>query len=337
MIIRPAESDSEVKKAFEVASKIFESRENCDEEALKKTVWFEGASLLPESLILCVENEKICGLLRLIPVTFPRGAIQYEAVCMSSIGLLSEVRGRGYSRHLMEESIQICQKRGFDFAYLIARRAVDHYYPRFGFVGASSYEAVLLQPPSQYESPKSSEFTVEGRFVEDEMGSYQEAYESSYSNCFGRAKRSNPDWKFIYKRVQVLRDYEFKTLQVKGQTLGYLIQKGNEVLEVSCLERGRAHWVEWFKQSGVEKVHIPREHSLRGSFRNEDVTFTSRSCLYGGHMIRILNSESVKTKRKALDSGLQEEEGLSDVESLLGIRIGAGVNQAFNLSFPEQL
>lgn len=60
-----------------------------------------------------------------------------RAVFISSISIAEKVRGQGLSYFLMEAAIEASRVRGIDVAMLIARRAVDGFYTRFGFWGLS--------------------------------------------------------------------------------------------------------------------------------------------------------------------------------------------------------
>ena len=61
---------------------------------------------------------------------------------LSSICIDPNFQGYGFGKELMERSIIYLDQRGYDLSFLIARRAVDRFYTKFGYFGASSYQSL---------------------------------------------------------------------------------------------------------------------------------------------------------------------------------------------------
>jgi predicted N-acetyltransferase YhbS len=152
--VRPARSDAEAHEAYALALSIFGETAAMDAYRDYKTaLWFDDPAYAPENVIVARSGGAICGVSRIVPRTLYRRGQAYAMAGISSVCVAPALRGRGLSRTLIEHTLERCRARGFDFAFLVARRAADHYYTRFGFRGIASYSRVVVRVPAAAASP----------------------------------------------------------------------------------------------------------------------------------------------------------------------------------------
>ena len=93
-------------------------------------------------LYLQKKNKKI-GMIRIISKKIIFNHKIYSVACVTSVGIFNEFVGKGYSKKLLKLS-NFHIIKNFDLALLIARKKLDHFYPKFNFVGNSEFYKVKI-------------------------------------------------------------------------------------------------------------------------------------------------------------------------------------------------
>lgn len=286
MEVRLAKDYNEVEACIIQACSIFHSPST--KESYKNFLWHKTPGFHPGRVILLTDNRKIFGFLRVIPqkIHFP-GKLVHSAA-LSSIAILPEYRGQGLSNMLMTKSLDLCRNEGFDFAHLIARKAVDHYYCKFGFLGISSYEKLYLQSAFLGDT---SELRVEK--IHDRWLKFcSEAYDFSYAQCVGKMVRSGKFWQYSKERLDLMPGLHWSVVTRNSVPLAYLIYDN-----VTIHELGMSPDLQDYKCifgidnfGSIRTLNIPFTHSIYRLFDTSvDYRQEQRKCLFGGHMMCDLN------------------------------------------------
>lgn len=181
-----ASSEDEVLSAFRLAMSVFAASNDIPEyEHYKVRLWRDDPSYALDNFILArAEDGDVCGLVRIVPRKIFRGEEAFSVAGVSSVCLSPHQRGNGNSLKLMEFALACCKKRAFDFAFLFARRAADHYYSRFGFQGVSSYSKLKIK----YADLTSDSQLAVGPSCEKNIKIYSAAHDQCYARAFGDRK-----------------------------------------------------------------------------------------------------------------------------------------------------
>lgn len=296
LAVVPAHSEREVCQAQDLAYSVFESASgNSDYASYKTLLWREDPTFAPENLMLAYLGEgPPCGLVRIVPRTVFRGDQAFTMAGISSVCLKPDFRGRGLSVPLVEQTLVYCRERGFDLAFLFARRAADHYYTRFGFWGVAAYSRISVRLTNVSPDPRLALLT-DG--LEKNLDVYRVAYDRCYKNVFGRFFRSPADWRFLLRRLSYLRNVCFSELMLEGQAVGYVLWGDGVVHELAWLEGVEvqaivallAATVPGVAEKGVLNFEVPPQHRLLVEAYGLDIMVSGRECIYGGHMACILN------------------------------------------------
>src|SRR5436309_693260 len=125
LTVAPARTEDEVQLALKLAVSVFEpASEMNDYPRYKAHLWREDPSFESANLMLArIASEPPCGLVRIVPRTVYRAKEAFSVAGISSVCLEPEKRGKGLSLALMTQTLEHCRERGFDFAFLFARRA----------------------------------------------------------------------------------------------------------------------------------------------------------------------------------------------------------------------
>jgi predicted GNAT family N-acyltransferase len=300
--ISPAQTETEVDLALELAIPIFKRNSNInDDTAYKAMLWRDDPSYATHNILLARHAKGILGLVRIVPRRLYRGTQIFSVAGISSVCIDEEFRGIGLSIPLMEQALAICKDRGFDFAFLFARRAVDHYYTRFGFHGISAYNQLLIP---RTKPPKTNTKFILKSTNDSHIRMYASVYENCYSKCFGRIHRTAEDWAFLLKKLEVIPGLSFATIYADDIPVGYILWDDERVYEIA-FEDGISgdQLLDLLMNSLPMKngnlqidLELPPQHTLVKTVYGIDMRLSARECPYGGHMASVLNTDVLLEK-----------------------------------------
>jgi len=292
-----AETYDDFEHAYSLAEKVFSENTIDSEYSLHKhDQWSADPSFKISNLVIARNKttDKVIGMIRIVPRVIFRGKKEFRVAGISSVCVAPEHRGKGISSILINSTLQECRNRNFDFALLIARRALDHYYTKYGFWGVSSYNQLLVKGVS-CSSESDIILTVEEEISPELIEVYKHVYDTCYAECFGRFKRDDRYWEFLITRIKSLPGIRNRSIRLKGKVVGYIVDDGRIIYEIAYIQgrnigqRVLSSFVR--RQQGEVMLEIPANHSLVRDLGMLDKTISFRECRYGGHMIRILNDE----------------------------------------------
>lgn len=315
--VRLSAGKTETKNALQLAVQVF-SHAGSDRARIEKaSQWYRDPSFDHSNLVLAVAGKRVVGVVRLVPRVIHRGLEQFKAAGISSVCVDPEYRGRGLSILLMERALGIARERGFDLSFLIARRALDHYYVRFGFAGVSSYERISAAVSAADEAKKDVEFRP---LKSDLIDFCLAAYDREYSACFGRVTRSREQWFAIIRSLRA-RGLTAASIWCQGQPVGYVIRQDSTICEVAMTnEWSLPDLVTTLAASQIMKasddwIQIPSAHAIVRRSVRHDIRILRRSCPYGGHMVKVLNPEAMLERERVQKQAVVLPEG-SDLVSV---------------------
>lgn len=289
-----ARNTNDVEQALTLATGIFRADEPF-ETALATTRFLmsAGKDLCRENVIVLVdEYNQIIGSCFLIDRHFFWGSKTMQGTFLSSICIASNHRGKGFSEILMNFSITECERRGSFFAILIARRAVDYFYTKFNFWGISQYSKVNLAVKN---GQLTSNLSVNLATIDDlpEIGSL---YVSNYSSSLGSCVRTTEQWEHILLKAKK-QNLEFVTLKKDAALLGYAILNRTEIEEFASSEsisklKLLRHIAATYSLPNLS-INCAPNHPLVSELASLDFSIALRQCVYGGHMVRIINPEAL--------------------------------------------
>ena len=225
-------------------------------------------------------------------------------------GLRSATARNHSATHLMHAAIQLATQDGFALAALIARRAVDDYYTKFSFWGVSCHNVVSVGANKILKSETSSK-RGEWELKPCKNGNidfYNSVFDFNYRNTFGRSRRDFDIWSYIINAKKGISENFFE-LYKNGNIVGYANINANNIYEISLVKgietEGLLNCIFDHSVSEELRIEIPVGHHLFDRFCSEgDVIY--RQCLFGGHMVRVLDRVFLnKTMKTGLDPHME--------------------------------
>ena len=298
-----AETEAECDAALNLVATVFAPHARIDDyEAYKKTLWHEDPDYAPENIVLALDGAgAVCGVIRIVPRILVRHQQRFKTAGISSVCLAEEHRGVGRSLDLMRYALARCAENDYDLSLLFSRRALDHYYNRFGFWGLSAYSKAVIRAvtPTSQVSVDGVEI---GAFDLDEVERYNTLYAECYGDSFGYVVRKPAHWMLIGQRLAWEQEVRFATLICKGRVIGYVAVDRYNVVEMAADADilDIADIIALLRRfdlcSADAPCAIPADHRLlRDVGCQRDVTISHRSCAYGGHMVKVLNTARVQS------------------------------------------
>lgn len=290
MYIGRARSPQELESAIALAAVTFRSNEDIVTALDVKLYLMSPGVKITENdvIVIADDDQKILGTCFLIDRLFNKKGIRLKGTFLSSICIAESMRGKGLSSQLMNCAIAECESRSSDFAILIARRAVDHFYNKFGFWGISTYSKLSFKFD---EIAKLNYRCVIRSATEKDIDLIEKIHLLVYSFLLGSCERSLENWRHILWKTK-WQGASFTIFQTEGVVVGYVIHSASDIFEIAAADG--ASYLDLLSCLGREcsienfTVHASQYHPIIYELRDLDFSVSFRQCSYGGHMIRVI-------------------------------------------------
>lgn len=301
IIYKPVDSIYEYEDAYRVAIEVFSpSSVLSSYEDHKRASWINDPYFNYQNIFIAKMGNKIIGVIRIVPREISIQATKLRLAGISSVCLLPEFQGKGLSVSLMGKALSYATYLGYEVSALFARRSADYYYNRFGFFGLASYSKFFLK--NAETDSKFIDLALDD-FSFDDIDLYAEAYLYSYKECSGYIYRTSEYWRFLLTGLRLKNDSVFKAIKRGLNNVGYVIYKNNHIYELAIQKGEDGLAIVDFLNTRLRNNHevqlivnaLP-QHRIVPFLKEKDVTYQTRECYYGGHMVRILNIKSVSEK-----------------------------------------
>jgi hypothetical protein len=298
IIVEPATSIEQCKMALEISLQSFYPDGYTSlQKANLEMNWFSEPSFSPEMILLLKnDSEQILGGVRSVSRKMARFNQIYECLGISEIFIRPKFQGRGYSNLLVTNLLESAHKQGYDLAIGVSRKKIDGFYLKYNFFGLANYSKIIIESEDALSNEYNShiyEFRPLRRVELDNR-----FYENSYKSVFGRMLRTNADWDFMFDKI-VNNRWEGYSIH-DNSLLGYVIVSEGNIIELSygvhvdlkillkslCV----------LTDKSTLTLKLPSSHSLFNKDLGLDVTFIERECVFGGHIVKVLNLEKALVK-----------------------------------------
>ena len=105
--------------------------------------------------LVAIQNGKIVGHIAFSPVVIESGLSSFEAITLAPMAVLPAYQRQGIGGHLVRAGLEECKRLGYGIVIVLGH---PNYYPRFGFVPASTYGIKC-----EYEVPNEAFMVLELR------------------------------------------------------------------------------------------------------------------------------------------------------------------------------
>jgi predicted GNAT family N-acyltransferase len=244
-------------------------------------------------IIIIKKNEDIISCL----VTYKKKLLKTKSISFCGLGFIcvdERYRGKNISKILIESSLLILKKDNIDIAYLSARRQLDYFYIKFGFIGISTYTNIIINKIAE-KNKFIKKFTILLPTLND-INFLNKLYQINYNKMYGSFKRTKIEWEnLISSKYQNL---SFNIILYNKKKIGYIIYKNDKIYEIALKSYDNIDDLLnlLFKKIKSNKLNfeIYSSHQLIKYIKIYDFSMQMRNCYYGGQMINIINNRFKK-------------------------------------------
>ncbi len=184
-------------------------------------------------LIVKDGHDDIVGVLRIVDRKMLYSDLDLSVAGMSSYAIRPDHRKSGLGRTIRETWFSDYFPR-YDISLGFARRVMDGYWSRFGYMGYSSYTAIQLEE-DQFE-PGQEGYQLSD-LTGDDIGDCREIHQRVYAGIPGALVRDEKLWDFILGVMKQRQNWDFRICRTgDGEFCGYAVFRKNTryVLETAC-------------------------------------------------------------------------------------------------------
>ncbi|MDP8212380.1 MAG: GNAT family N-acetyltransferase [Candidatus Zapsychrus exili] len=302
--IREAKSIEEVEKAYRLSSVIFGNDSRRSWSRKRHTLFYDKMKSFNE-VIIAVDNDKIVGALRIVERRNIFLGSLLKTAGITNVCVSPCYQGKGLGRRLVSKSIEIIKERKYPFVMLVARRAVDGFYSKYGFVGTGIFSELKVDLNSLICIGKSKSIG-RNNFQEGFDGKFAKKYAAMYNATYKKIPmsfcRSSCWWdELIQRSKHRIKKRDFINIVDNEKLIGYFVRQDNKIVE-AAFDLNKLEWfcealVKYFSKSKernfvmtVSPSHICAEY-LMNHFNH---VLLVRRPFNGGHMMQIIDPQQVE-------------------------------------------
>ncbi|MBI4355003.1 MAG: GNAT family N-acetyltransferase [Candidatus Omnitrophica bacterium] len=302
--VRSARHHGEVTQACTLAAHIFGT--DVEQSRRRQEAWLrlEPCADLRD-LVLACEGGEVVGLIRIVNRQFHWSDGMVPAGGLAHVGLHEAYRGRGLGGRMVEAALARLTERHDTLAVLFARRAVDGWYPKFGFVGLGCHPELRVEPAALSETMQPREVQVETGLGSVPAEAWQTLYEASYRELPLSFYRDGLWWAGWEERLAMTVGCERVTrFYMADRLIGYAVSDGERVVEAAADVSWQASCAQALCAQAAEQdeglaLRLPTDHWLMRWLQRLNHTLTIRYAWDGGHMVRLMGARALQSVEAA--------------------------------------
>jgi predicted acetyltransferase len=290
MYVGTARSKNESDEAVNLAARIFRPENGVENSSSIKSmlVSLDGC-ILGECVVIVKLKGEVIATCFIVERLFFLSGEEVKGSFISSVCVAESFRGKGYASKLLNFALGECDKKGSKFAIVIARKAVDHFYNKFSFWGISGYSKINISIPPPPKRTMNLDIRQPDFLDAEELNTI---YKNVYAHMPGSCVRSRENWEYLLWKISFIGCKI--SLLMDGNTLaGYIIYSAEQVYEFALIDD--LSYLDFLTLLGQKlslsniTLHASEFHPAYRNIGSIEHSVTHRQCIYGGHMVRILN------------------------------------------------
>jgi predicted N-acetyltransferase YhbS len=285
---RPATSVREVQDAYELAARVF-GPNYFDSKAHKERLLRLEPAQDPRDVVIGRQGGETVAIVRIVDRTVSLAERALKVGGITAVAVRPDVQGQGAGRAVMEAALERSRERGDALSIAFARRAVDGFYWRLGYVGVGCHPRITIRIG---ESPNESNLRIEDGFRRERMDAYARAYDQTYRNLPLRFVRDESAWDSICERLSWPPTARFVSVLDAARSVGYYVVADGAVIEAAAIESPallRDVLIHHVGNAGELVLALHPHHPVASQFHRDNHTTSIRHAWDGGHVVRVLD------------------------------------------------
>jgi len=249
-------------------------------------------------LVLTDERENITGTLTIVKRKVKLLGQKVDVAGLAFVCVHPDYQGAGLGRALMDCAVEELKKRKEALSILIARRAVDGFYPKFGYLGTGCFTELIINRDAFADTARLNGVELIAGPVKTEAHRYMRLYNGVYANLPFSFVRGIQWWENAHLWLQYkIMPAQFVNVFYRGDLTGYFIYKDNTVIEAACAMPGMDIFCNAL-MGFAHAMELPEiiftmsaKHICSQRLQRLNHTLRQRRAWDGGHMVRIMDRD----------------------------------------------
>jgi ribosomal protein S18 acetylase RimI-like enzyme len=290
--IRGARDDHEIDLAYDLAARTFGPSYFETKDAKVRLRALEPIAN-PSDAVIALHAGEVIGFVRIVDRLARLGDRALPVGGITSVSVHPDYRGHGLGRDVMEAAVGRSRERGDALSIAYARRAVDGFYWRLGYLGIGCHPDLSVQTRSvERDAAVSARAGHDGRFAD----LYRRAYADSYGDLPMSFERGDTWWRTLPERLAHLGSaagHGLFTVFSSEAAVGYFVAHNGRIIEAASAPGARASVMRAMLTHGAGsdvRIGVPAAHWAIAMARPLNHTLSVRHAWDGGHVVRVVDN-----------------------------------------------
>lgn len=314
--LRGARDASEVEQAYELAARTFGPSYF---EARESKTHLRALEPMASTLdaVVAIHHGEVVGFVRIVDRAVWLGGRTLAVGGITSVAVRPDFRGKGIGRDIMEAALMRSRERGDALSIAFARRAVDRFYWRLGYIGLGSHVHMTVSPGPATEGRRCD---VRSGLDQAPTELYRDAYAASYEGLPLSFNRSAQWWTTFAERMKLINPQEghgLNTVFVGGAAVGYYAAYQGRVIEAAGIADSTGHVLDAVMAHGdapEQALALPVAHWCMAACRHFNHELRVRQAWDGGHVVRVLDGGAFCDALEALHGDARQVAPLRELD-----------------------
>lgn len=254
------------------------------------------SQLIPERVLTSSKDGQIIGSLFISQRRLNLRGRPIDASGITNVCVHPQFQGIGLGRELTEIAVQAGTELDSIMSVLFARKAVDGFYEKLGFLGTGLFIEMVVDLAHGH-GELTEKLEIAPGINKDSAQIHGKMYAQTYRNIPLSFIRGTDWWQTLEEQLRYkVEPEEFMNVSERdGAPAGYFIYKDDKVIEAACRHERLAAFCDTligFARSRGSlglTLSVHQEHPCVQYLYSYNHIMTARRAWDGGHMIRILD------------------------------------------------
>ncbi len=286
--VSPAESRAELDQAYDLFARGFPPSYFEAQAYFDFLRGHEPPVALDNHLLAWSAEGALAGAIRIVDRTMTIDGVPMTTAGMSYYAIAPPFQSGDCGRRLIDALFTLVSARGYDLSVGIARRVMDGYWSRFGFIGFGGFHT--LTTSAKVLRSLGAATKIDLRVVlPAESIDLAEFHAKGYESVSGALLRDARYWQWWFSRLRRRRDLTLSVFRDSGDAVGYVVQKGSAVIEIGARSGALTDCLVALggETTGDVVFNLAPNHPVATILNRTNYTASSRRAWTGGYIMKV--------------------------------------------------
>ncbi len=248
-------------------------------------------------LLAWMADDTLAGAIRVVDRTCLIDQVEFSTAGLSFYAVAAEYQTSDCAPRLIEALFAFVQAGGYDLSMGVARKVMDGYWSRFGYIGFGGFHTLTTSSKALRSVGASSGIALElveaGKHVD-----LASLHAATYSSLSGAFVRDPVYWRWWNSRLRRRRDLSLSVFTAADEIVGYVAQHGATVIEMAARHERLANCLAAMGRSTSRDVvfNLPPNHPAAVLLHRTNHSASSRRAWNGAFIAKVTDRDRFLSK-----------------------------------------